>query len=584
MEDKTIHCEFQGNIKQIYLNQNFEQFKYECVRAFKKNNINEYQFFFYDQDNEKIIIKNQKDFFENIINSDENDDLPIINMAKKHAQNNKDYSEIEELKKDYDKMLSEINQLKNEISFYTEKNNTLEKNYFILNKEFKQFKEEHEKIINEIRNEISNISHHSSINISNPRNFRKQSTPNPYNTNGEKPHLRTPGENKNRQSLNNKNNNFDYNKENIYKKNINENVDFSNEDSQRNKNKNYSNNQSRKEKNKKGNYDQNYNNKSENNTNSKNDNTENYYNNENNNSQNYNNENYYNKENNNSQNYNNENYYNKENNNTQNVNSESNYNNETFNLKNNNNENYNIINDNDNNIQENNNNEFENSYEKNFEDENNRRSMKNKTNNSEKETHDYNINEIGSLKYENKNKNNNLSCEIIINQRTLIKLKLNYYKQKKKPLKFDIQIKNTGINPIPANSKLIGKNNDNESDLYMDDIIINNGQEIKPNEVIDVTMFAFFKDPNNIKSEDNFLKFYLYNENYGQIGNEGIIKIFVLDEKKNIIENSRIIKKDEISIFNDGIITDKKNSDLQNIMTNKKLNKNENFDNEDTSN
>ena len=150
-------------------------------------------------------------------------------------------------------------------------------------------------------------------------------------------------------------------------------------------------------------------------------------------------------------------------------------------------------------------------------------------------------------------------------------------------MKFDIKIKNNGINNIPKLSKLIAKKDD--SDLDMKDVLVNNGDEIKPNEIINVSIFAFLKDPNNIKTQENYLKFYLFNEDYGQIGNEGIIKICVLDESNNIIDDSKNIKKDDFSIFNEGI-SEKKSNNFQKKSSFKDLNQNNNENNDifDTSN
>ena len=511
MDDEIIHCMFQEKLKNIRKSKKFEEFKKNCMKEFKcKNDQNSIEFYIYDEENQeqKIIIKNQEDYFRYVLNDDENDS-PIINMNIK--TNTPDSIENENLKKEINSMLEEIKKLKNDILFYTNKTSELEKNYYILNNDFQSYKKSQEKLINKIIKEISNNSINDNSYSDKQKINKKQITPNPLNFNEEKPHIRTPGENKNQS--------FDNNK---YKKNINEQLELSKEINKRNENKYYEN--SRKEINKKGNFDINYNNGNYNNNKNEN---------------NYNNEN-------------NEDFINENNidSNNKTNNNENDYN-ENFNNSNNSDTGEEFVSTNK-----------ENSTKKNIK--------------NEKEKKDFNINEINSIQYNNKN-NNNYSCEFIKEDRTLVKLKSNFVNKKKNNIRFEIKIKNNGIKNIPKNSKLKSKENDNESDLYIAETLINNGQEIKPNEIIDVTLYAFFKDPNNIKDKENYLKFILINDECGQIGNEEIIKIFILDESDNIIDNvSKTFKKDEFSIFNDAM-NGEKTSKFYNMHSNKNIqNNNEN--------
>ena len=137
----------------------------------------------------------------------------------------------------------------------------------------------------------------------------------------------------------------------------------------------------------------------------------------------------------------------------------------------------------------------------------------------------------------NSNKSNNyLSCEFIIDEKILIKLR-SQCQGKKDTIKYDIKLKNNGNIPIPKNSKLKSNIKNGEADLLIIDTIVNNGEEIEPNKIINVCLYIFFKDSNNIKEGLNYLYFILYNDNYGEIGKEGVIIIQIKDETKNLEED-----------------------------------------------
>lgn len=151
-------------------------------------------------------------------------------------------------------------------------------------------------------------------------------------------------------------------------------------------------------------------------------------------------------------------------------------------------------------------------------------------------------------------KNKDLSCKIITNSRTPAKLKSQIIQ--KKPIKFSIDILNNGTIPIPGKTYIKPIQNDTESDLIIEETIINNGKEVGINERIQVSLFVNLKNYKNIKNGINIGKFILWNEKYSQIGNEGIVKIEIIDENKNIIENNEIskthkeISKEDYSVFN----------------------------------
>ena len=170
---------------------------------------------------------------------------------------------------------------------------------------------------------------------------------------------------------------------------------------------------------------------------------------------------------------------------------------------------------------------------------------------------DYNIINNSTLTNNNlendlnkKEDKNNISFDFIIDKRILLKIK-SLYLGKKHTIQYKIKIKNTGYYPIPKSTL---KSNFEKSDLGITDTLINNGEEILPNQIIDVTLFIFFKDSNNIKNGINYLYINLYDdENDEIIGNEGIIKIKIEDESRNIedyIESNEGKKNENNSFFN----------------------------------
>ena len=192
----------------------------------------------------------------------------------------------------------------------------------------------------------------------------------------------------------------------------------------------------------------------------------------------------------------------------------------------------------------------------------NEENLKNIDNNS---LHNSKSSNSNSKKYNNKNERTQkskietpqefLTCKIIIGNRIPAKLKSNY-KGKNDPIKIKIDVFNNGKKPLPSQCYLKSKND--ESDLFINDTIINNGKELKPSQNVNVTLFLFFKKPNNIKNGNNFVKVYLWNEKYDKIGEEAIITIDILDESKNIeVDPSKTYKefppgkKEEYSIFPD---------------------------------
>ena len=174
-------------------------------------------------------------------------------------------------------------------------------------------------------------------------------------------------------------------------------------------------------------------------------------------------------------------------------------------------------------------------------------------NENEEYKNDFNIKSDYNDYESNFNKSNNyLSCEFIIDEKILIKLR-SQCQGKKDTIKYDIKLKNNGNIPIPKNSKIKSNIKKVEADLLIKDTIVNNGEEIEPNKIINVCLYIFFKDPNNIKEGLNYLYFILYNDNYGKIGKEEVIKIQIKDETKNLEEDYDTYnnnEKDDYFIYN----------------------------------
>ena len=142
-----------------------------------------------------------------------------------------------------------------------------------------------------------------------------------------------------------------------------------------------------------------------------------------------------------------------------------------------------------------------------------------------------------------------LSCEFIIDSRIPSKLKSSIIKNQK--IKVSFQLKNNGKFPIPKGSIL--KYDKNDSDLKILDTYINDRKELRPNEIIQIQIEAYFQNNiNDLISKIYKLKFFLFNKAYGKIGNYGLIQVQVLDENQNIIniyQNNMYNNKNELNLY-----------------------------------
>ena len=438
-----ISCMFQNTLKMIPLDNDFAKFCLICLKEFgKENDKNDIEFFILKNTEEKIFIKNQKDFNKYILKDNEeiilNFDYKKVKREKKTPNN-----EFDDLKNRINELSKILDEQKEDIEFLKSKNQELEKKNMKLEKELNEYKNLQNLTISKVKNEITNLS--LSVN-----------------------------------SIVNQRTDYDYEKTNnfLYKKSQNTSIqnyeDENEKPIQRKKKihnnkiiekKNYENNRYN------NNYDMDYNNNDENI---------------------------------------NQNYKNKNpNNNYSEIKTPDNESNENSHF--NKNSNYNIIN----NSTFTNNNNNDNSQNDNDENNNNYEYIKNDLNKKEDK--------------------NNISFDFIIDKRILLLIKSHFLGQKH-TIQYKIKIKNTGYYPIP---KATLKANFEKSDLGISDTLINNGDEILPNQIIDITLYIFFKDSNNIKDGINFLYINLYDENDENIGNEGTIKIKIEDENRNVKDISK---------------------------------------------
>ncbi len=144
---------------------------------------------------------------------------------------------------------------------------------------------------------------------------------------------------------------------------------------------------------------------------------------------------------------------------------------------------------------------------------------------------DYNSNFHLMNSYQSQEK---ISCLIICNKNPIFikKKKIN----KKNPINIQVTIKNNGTIPIPQ-AEIVCDNNPN-SNLYIFNTLINNGNNILPDEEINVNLFIYFKNYQNIKTGLNTIFIHLKNTNNELIGEKGKIEIIIQD----------VIESDSISV------------------------------------
>ena len=110
------------------------------------------------------------------------------------------------------------------------------------------------------------------------------------------------------------------------------------------------------------------------------------------------------------------------------------------------------------------------------------------------------------------------------------KISIDNIDKKKNCIKTTVKLKNNGTIDFPANCCLKNKSDDNESHFYIKDIIINNGDIVKINQIIDITIFLFLKNK-NINNGVFFIYLILYNAQIGIIGKEEKLEIQLFDNK-----------------------------------------------------
>ena len=112
-------------------------------------------------------------------------------------------------------------------------------------------------------------------------------------------------------------------------------------------------------------------------------------------------------------------------------------------------------------------------------------------------------------------------------------------------IKVNLRLKNNGNNIIPKNTEIISSKNENNCQLYIKDTLINNGNSINIGQTIDVTLYLFFKQKNNIKPGIYNFKFLVRNSNFGIIGKENEMHVNVINDvinNENFIENKNQLR------------------------------------------
>ena len=135
--------------------------------------------------------------------------------------------------------------------------------------------------------------------------------------------------------------------------------------------------------------------------------------------------------------------------------------------------------------------------------------------------------------------NNQIEGKIIINPEkfpTLMKTQINY----KKPIPYEINIINNSSNNFPKETFITCIKSNNQDNLFINDTLIKNGEEIQSKEEINVKILMYFKE-NKIVEGKNCVKLMLKNKNGIINSNEPIVEVNVIDNMKNVV-NSQINK------------------------------------------
>ena len=134
-------------------------------------------------------------------------------------------------------------------------------------------------------------------------------------------------------------------------------------------------------------------------------------------------------------------------------------------------------------------------------------------------------------------------CELYYEQN--INVQYSSLNHKNIPMKVNLRLKNNGNNIIPKNTEIISSKNENNCQLYIQDTLINNGNLINIGQTIDVTLYLFFKQKNNIKPGIYNFKFLVRNSNFGIIGKENEMHVNVINDvinNENFIENKNQLR------------------------------------------
>jgi hypothetical protein len=135
--------------------------------------------------------------------------------------------------------------------------------------------------------------------------------------------------------------------------------------------------------------------------------------------------------------------------------------------------------------------------------------------------------------------NNQIKGSIIIDADkfpTKMKTQINF----DEPILYNINIINNSSIPFPKETYISCIKSNNQDNLFINDTLVKNGEEIGPKENVNVKISLYFKK-NKIVEGKNCVKLMLKNKNGIINSNEPIVEVNVIDNMKNVV-NSQINK------------------------------------------
>ena len=131
--------------------------------------------------------------------------------------------------------------------------------------------------------------------------------------------------------------------------------------------------------------------------------------------------------------------------------------------------------------------------------------------------------------------NNQIKGSIIIDAEkypTKMKTQINF----DEPILYNINIINNSSIPFPKETYISCIKSNNQDNLFINDTLVKNGEEIGPKENVNVTISLYFKK-NKIAEGKNCVKLILKNKNGIINSNEPSVEVTIIDDSKNIVNS-----------------------------------------------